>query len=298
MNNDSSTPAPSELIRGMETRICICGAGTMGAGIAQTAAQSGFDTLLFDIDEKAVQKAKASIAQHLQQNVEKSKMTQAQKESALRRLRFTHRLEECQADIIVEAIVEKMDPKKRLLDQLEAINSAQTILTTNTSSLSVNDLARDRLHPERFVGLHFFNPAPLMRLVEIVKSSCTSPATINQALMLARHLGKTAVVCQDAPGFIVNRVARPFYLESLHLAEQGTAELQTIDLLMEASGFRMGPFRLMDLIGNDVSYAVSCSVYEGLGKPVRLKPSALQQQKVQSGAWGVKTGAGFYPYPS
>jgi 3-hydroxybutyryl-CoA dehydrogenase len=296
MKKASSTSAPFELRHGMQTTVCVCGAGTMGAGIAQAAAQSGFATVLFDLSEEAIHKASASIADRLQQNVEKSRMTLSQKDSTLRRLRFTHRVEDCKADFVMEAIIEEMDSKKKLFDQLEEVNSDQAILTTNTSSLSVSNLARERIHPERVVGLHFFNPAPVMRLVEIVRTSRTSQATLDQVLSLAAHLGKTAVICQDAPGFIVNRIARPFYLESLYLAAQGIASFETIDRIMEASGFKMGPFRLMDLIGNDVNYAVSCSIYEGLGRPPRLQPSMLQKRQVQAGDWGIKSGRGFYDY--
>ena len=181
-------------------------------------------------------------------------------------------------------------------DRLSALNRPDTILATNTSSLSVTTIAEGSDHPERVIGMHFFNPAPVMKLVEIIHTKYTDEKTTRITAELANAMGKTPVICKDAPGFIVNHVARPYYLEALRLVEQGWAGIETIDALMEASGFRMGPFRLMDLIGNDVNYAVSCSVYKALGEPERLKPSALQEQKVQNGELGRKAGRGYYDY--
>jgi 3-hydroxybutyryl-CoA dehydrogenase len=276
--------------------ICVCGAGTMGSGIAQTTAMGGFPTLLYDLDRTTLDRARVAIGAGLQTLVEKKKLEPTEQQNILDRIRYISNPEECIAGLIIEAIVEKPAAKLALFHQLAAFNSKDTIFATNTSSLSVTALAEKIPHPGRMAGMHFFNPAPLMRLVEVVYTPFTHEYTIQQLLKLARELGKTPVLCKDAPGFIVNHVARPYYLEALRLLEQGLADIETIDTLMEASGFKMGPFRLMDLIGNDINYAVSCSVYEALGQPERLRPSPIQEQKLREGKLGRKTGEGFYNY--
>jgi 3-hydroxybutyryl-CoA dehydrogenase len=276
------------------TTICICGAGTMGSGIAQVAAMAGYSTLLFDVQEAAVQKAAEKLQADLDRLVEKGKLTAEQKDATLNRLQFVSDLQQCRADVVIEAIVEKPEAKVSLFQQLAAINHGQTILASNTSSLSISAIAKDIPFPERVAGLHFFNPAPLMKLVEVVRGEQTSPAVVQQLVELTKALGKVPVVCRDSPGFVVNRVARPYYIESLRLAEKGKANYEVMDRLLEGIGFNMGPFKLMDLIGNDVNYAVSCSVYEQLGRPERLKPSYLQKEKVEKGELGKKTGKGYY----
>ncbi|HJW15646.1 MAG TPA: 3-hydroxyacyl-CoA dehydrogenase NAD-binding domain-containing protein, partial [Flavisolibacter sp.] len=192
--------------------------------------------------------------------------------------------------------IEKAEAKIDLFGQLAAINTGDTLFATNTSSLSINDLAEHIQGPNRFAGLHFFNPAPVMKLVEVIKGAYTDAIIIEKLVVFTRKLGKEPVICKDSPGFIVNRVARPFYIESLRIAEEGIADYATIDSIMESRGFKMGPFKLMDLIGNDVNYAVSCSVYEQLNKPERLKPSYLQEEKVKLGQLGKKTKKGYYDY--
>lgn len=269
----------------------------MGSGIAQTVAMGGFPTLLYDLNAEVLQKARVSIEKSLQSLVDKKKIDPAAQEATLHRLRFISEPGECIADLIIEAIVEKPEAKLVLFRQLAAFNSPSTIFATNTSSLSVTALAEKTPHPERVVGMHFFNPAPLMKLVEIVYTPRTGENITRDILGLARQIGKTPVLCKDAPGFIVNHVARPYYLEALRLLEQGLGDIETIDAIMEATGFKMGPFRLMDLIGNDINYAVSCSVYEALGRPERLMPSPIQEQKVRQGELGRKTGQGYYTYP-
>jgi 3-hydroxybutyryl-CoA dehydrogenase len=276
--------------------ICVCGAGTMGSGIAQTAAMGGFPTLLYDLNTDVLQRARAAIENSLQSLTEKKKLDPAERQNILDRIRYIDKPENCVADLIIEAIVEKAEPKLALFHQLAAFNGKDTIFATNTSSLSVTALAVKIPYPGRVAGMHFFNPAPLMRLVEVVYTPLTHEDTTRQLMNLARQMGKTPVLCKDAPGFIVNHVARPYYLEALRLLEQGLADIETIDTLMEASGFKMGPFRLMDLIGNDINYAVSCSVYEALGQPERLQPSPIQEQKVREGRLGRKTGEGYYTY--
>ena len=278
--------------------ICICGGGTMGSGIAQVSATAGFSTILYDLQEGVLEKAKASILQNYQFLVSKGKMEKAQSEEAFNRIRFTTDIHQCIADIVIEAIVEKLEVKVDLFNRLASFNDVETIFATNTSSLSVSAIAAGIVAPGRVAGLHFFNPAPLMKLVEVVKGEQTKSEVIDILLELTRRFGKEPVLCTDAPGFIVNRVARPYYIESLRLAEEGIADYATIDALLESRGFRMGPFKLMDLIGNDVNYAVSCSVYEQLGGPQRLQPSYLQKEKVDSGKLGKKSGEGYYSYPS
>lgn len=277
--------------------LCVCGAGTMGSGIAQAAAQAGVYTMLYDLNPAMLENAQRAIRKNLQQLTEKGKLPPGAQEQILERLQFTSDLQSCLADMFIEAIVEKTEIKVALFNQLAEINHSECIFATNTSSLSVTAIAGQVQHPERVIGLHFFNPATLMKLVEVVRTEYTSDAALGATLALARQLGKVPVVCRDAPGFIVNRVARPYYIEALRQAETGAMDIADIDAIMEATGFRMGPFRLMDLIGHDVNYAVSCSVYEQLGRPERLRPSPLQEAHVKQGTLGRKTGEGFYRYP-
>ena len=268
----------------------------MGSGIAQVAAMGGYQTLLYDVDGNMVQKGRLGIEKSLVSLVEKGRITAEEQAGVLSRLRYSTAIEDCTADLIIEAIVERPEVKTGLFLQLAEINSQDTILASNTSSLSLNMLASGVPNPGRFIGMHFFNPAPLMKLVEVVNTVHTDAGVTAAVTAVARRMGKTPVVCTDAPGFIVNHVARPYYLEALHAVEEGLSDIETIDVLMEAAGFRMGPFRLMDLIGNDINYTVSCSVYEAMGKPLRLRPSPIQEQKVKEGALGRKTGKGYYRY--
>lgn len=276
--------------------ICIAGAGTMGSGIAQVSAQSGFQTILFDVDESMIQKARSGIENNLQFLVGKGKIAIIEKEQTLQRIQFTCNLQDCRADLIIEAIIEKLAAKTGLLNSIAAINSDDCLLATNTSSLSVTAIQSGITNSGRVAGMHFFNPAPLMKLVEVVKGDQSSDETIQALYELCKRMGKTPVMCKDAPGFIVNRVARHYYLESMKLIEKGYATCENVDAIMEASGFRMGPFKLMDLIGMDINLAVSASIYEAFGKAVRFEPSPLQIEKVQKGELGKKTGKGFYQY--
>lgn len=276
--------------------ICVCGAGTMGSGIAQVAAHSGFNTILFDLNEAVLEKSRVSIEKNLTTLHSKGRIGAEEKDAIFKAITFTTHLEDCKADVIIEAIIEKLPAKLDLFNQLATINRADAIFASNTSSLSVTAIAAGIKHPERVIGMHFFNPAPLMKLVEVVTTDKTDAAVTNTIYDLTKQLGKTPVLCKDAPGFIVNRVARHYYLESLKLAEEGQIDFETIDTLLESAGFKMGPFRLMDLIGNDINFAVTTSLYEACGNPVRFKPSTLQQQKVESGELGRKTGKGYYQY--
>ncbi|MBO9152986.1 3-hydroxyacyl-CoA dehydrogenase family protein [Chitinophaga sp. GCM10012297] len=276
--------------------IAVCGAGTMGAGIAQVSAAAGFRTLLFDLSEKALQQGYAQVQNNLQKAVDKGKMPQQQMTDILSRLTLCHDIGECTADVIIEAIVEKTEAKVSLFSRLTAVNTPDTIFATNTSSLSVSEIARQIEHPARVAGMHFFNPAHLMQLVEVVRGEQTSPHVANLLYALVKEMGKTPVRVRDSPGFIVNRVARHYYLEAMEVVANGIADIAVTDRLLEAAGFRMGPFALMDLIGNDVNYAVTVSLYEAFQQAPRFKPGAMQAELVAKGELGRKTGKGFYNY--
>lgn len=276
--------------------ICVCGAGTMGSGIAQVAAQAGYNTIQFDVSEAMLEKSSTTIIAALKKLAEKNKITQEENDIILSRLTFTNKAEDCKADVIIEAIVENKEAKVELFNKLASINSGETIFATNTSSISVTEIADATSKKTNVTGMHFFNPAPLMKLVEIITTQYTSPIIIETLANLAKTMGKTPVVCKDAPGFIVNRVARHYYLEAMKLVENGFADIETIDSIMESTGFKMGPFKLMDLIGLDINYSVSNIVWETLNKPQRLTPSLLQKEKVNAGELGRKTGKGFYNY--
>ncbi|MGZ5192189.1 MAG: 3-hydroxyacyl-CoA dehydrogenase family protein [Flavisolibacter sp.] len=276
--------------------ICICGSGTMGTGIAQVSASAGYKTILYDLNDEILQQAKMKLEKDLQQLVEKQKISSEKRMDILKQIKYVSDITECTADLVIEAIIEKPEAKISLFNQLSKFNTEATIFVSNTSSISISSIAEKINSPHRVAGLHFFNPAPVMKLVEVVKAEQTSDQVIKDLISITEKLNKTPVVCKDSPGFIVNRVARPFYIESLRLIEEGVADFETIDRLLEGIGFKMGPFRLMDLIGNDINYTVSCSVFEQLKNPSRLKPSAIQKQKVDKGELGKKTGRGYYNY--
>lgn len=276
--------------------ICVIGAGTMGSGIAQTSAQNGFNTLLFDINTEVVEKAKAAINKSLDFLVSKEKITSAEKDAIQNRIQFITNIQQCRADVIIEAIVEKTEAKVSIFNQLAAINNSDTIFASNTSSLSISHIQSKLNNPQQVVGMHFFNPAQVMKLVEVVKGKQTAEAVAQKVYNLCLQLKKTPVMCKDAPGFIVNRVARHYYLEAMKLVEKNIASIENVDEIMEASGFKMGPFKLMDLIGNDINLAVSQSLYDAFNQAERFTPSPLQVQKVKQGQLGKKTGEGFYKY--
>jgi 3-hydroxybutyryl-CoA dehydrogenase len=275
---------------------CIIGAGTMGSGIAQVVAQNNIYAILFDINDEVLQKAKLSIDKNLQYLLDKQKITPQQKEEIFNRIKFVNDINDCIADIFIEAIVEKVAAKVAIFNQLAEINHSEVIFATNTSSLSISQIQTDILHPQRVVGMHFFNPATIMKLVEVVKGNLTSDDVVIAIEQLCKKLNKTAVICKDAPGFIVNRVARHYYLEAMKLVENGVATIENVDEIMEATGFKMGPFKLMDLIGMDVNLAVSTAIYNQFNETERFKPSALQIKKVADGHLGKKSGKGFYNY--
>ena len=280
----------------MESLICICGAGTMGRGIALAAATQGIAVMLYDLNPAMLSEASSGIVKELEQSVEKKRISPEEKEIILQRIRFSGELSACRAPLIIEAIVEKTEAKAALFTELAGINTADTIYTSNTSSLSIAGIAALTPFPERVAGLHFFNPANRMKLVEIIRTKYNTDEVVHRLQAFSVQLKKTPVICQDTPGFIVNRVARPYYLEALRLAEKKTTDPATIDRIMESAGFPMGPFHLMDLIGLDINYTVSSSVYESLGRPARMKPSYLQEDMVKQGLLGKKTGRGFFQY--
>lgn len=276
--------------------ICVCGAGTMGSGIAQVAAQAGFNTIQFDVNAAMIEKSKAGIEKSLQFLVDKQKISSEEKAAIFSRILFTSDIKNCVADVCIEAIIENKAAKIALFNDLALINSQQTIFATNTSSISVRAIAEGVANPAMVVGLHFFNPATIMKLVEVVQAKNTHAIVVETMVAICKQMNKVPVVCKDAPGFIVNRVARHYYLEAMKLIELNLATVENVDALMEASGFKMGPFKLMDLIGMDINFGVSHIVWEALGKPERLTPSIIQQQKVEAGELGRKTGKGFYNY--
>jgi 3-hydroxybutyryl-CoA dehydrogenase len=276
--------------------IGVCGAGTMGSGIAQCAAQNGFAVIQFDVNPEMLEKSRSSMEKSLQKLVEKQKISVEEKGAIISRVSFSSDIKDCKADIVIEAIVENIQLKQQLFDELALINDGATIFATNTSSLSVAAICRGKNYASRFAGMHFFNPATIMKLVEIIRAEHTGEAVIETLVQLSKQMNKTPVVCNDAPGFIVNHVARHYYLEALELVEKNDEDFKIIDEVMEATGFKMGPFRLMDLIGMDINYSVSNIVWEALGKPERLQPSMIQKNKVDANELGKKTGKGFYEY--
>ncbi len=281
-----------------ESTIGVIGAGTMGAGIAQVALERGFRTRLYDVAEAGLDKARQAIVKGLDKSVEKGRLAPHDREAALTRLLPTTVLEDlADADVVIEAVPEDLALKRELFALLEAVVAPTALLATNTSSLPVTAIAGSLLRPERVVGLHFFNPAPLMALVEVIRGEATSDAAADRARSLAEALGKTPVMAADTPGFVVNRVARPYYGEALRLVGDHGATPSTVDrALTLVAGFKMGPFALMDLIGIDVNLAVTESVWRAYYDEPRFRPHPLQRRMVDAGRLGRKAGRGFYSY--
>jgi 3-hydroxybutyryl-CoA dehydrogenase len=267
----------------------------MGQGIAQVCATSGYEVFLHDADASAIEKGIQNIGKNFDQAIPKGKSTEEKKVEALQRIKSSS-FEMLKVDLVIEAVVEKLEVKQKIFSELEKINNANAIFATNTSSLSVSKIGSVLSHPELFLGLHFFNPAHLMKLVEVVSGEKTDRDLITSMTSFVKSIEKTPVVVKDSPGFIVNRVARHYYLESLHLLEENAADIGTIDALLRSVGFKLGPFELMDLIGNDVNLEVSKSMYEAFNKVPRFKPNLIQEEKVSSGQLGRKTGKGYYEY--
>ena len=278
--------------------VLVVGAGIMGAGIAQVAAQAGHPVWLFDTAPGAAARAKDKLATGLQALVDKGKLNAQAVADTLSRITPAAQLDDARsAALVVEAIVEKLDVKRDLFRSLEALVSAQCVLATNTSSISVTALANGLQHPGRLVGMHFFNPVPMMKLVEVI-SGLHTDATVAQAIFeLAQTWGKAAVHARSTPGFIVNRIARPYYAEALALLQERAIEPAALDACLRAAGFRMGPCELMDLIGHDTNFAVTSSVFEANFFDKRFQPSLVQRELVDGGLLGRKSGRGFYTYP-
>ncbi len=275
--------------------LAVIGAGTMGQGIAQISALAGIKTILFDIDRSTLTKALKIIGTNLEKGIEKGKLSIEQKDKALELIEIRNNINEVRADFIIEAIIEKLDIKQKVFADLEK-NNSHSILASNTSSIPITQIGAKLSSPDLFVGMHFFNPAHIMKLVEVISGAATSKKTADITVDLAKKLGKVPVVASDSPGFIVNRVARHFYVESLKALEEGIADVKTIDRLMRASGFRMGPFELMDLIGVDTNFSVTTSMFNSFYQDSKFRPSRIQQQKVDAGHHGRKSGKGFYDY--
>lgn len=278
--------------------IGIVGAGTMGSGIAEVAALAGFEVILYDVSADALHNGMERIRADLKRSIEKQKLTDDNAAAALARVHPRTSLDDlAPSDFVVEAALEEIELKKKIFQRLSAIASPATILASNTSSLSITSIASFTAQPANVVGMHFFNPPPLMKLLEVVRGTQTSSTTIAATVELARAMKKEPVVCNDTPGFIVNRVARPFYGEALRLLGEGVADVETIDRIVKSSGgFKMGPFELMDLIGIDVNYAVTKSVYEQFFHEPRFRPHPIQRQMVEARTLGRKTRKGFYSY--
>jgi 3-hydroxybutyryl-CoA dehydrogenase len=288
-----------------DTIVGVVGAGAMGSGIAQVAAAYGHKVLLFDQDASALDRAFTSIERNLARSVEKGRLTNAESDSTRARISAAG-WENGGADsysdlrsagLVVEAIIESLEVKRSLFASLDKVVAPDAILATNTSSLSITAIARASLRPERVIGIHFFNPPTVLPLVEIVPGLATSDRVTEASRQLVEEWGKKPVIASDTPGFIVNRIARPFYGEALRIYEEGIADMATIDWAMkEIGGFRMGPFELMDFIGNDVNFAATKSVYEAMFHDSRFRPTLTQQKLFDAGFFGRKSGRGYYDY--
>jgi len=278
--------------------IGILGAGAMGSGIAQVAAAAGHNVVICDNLTIALSKAGKGIQSTLKTSVDKGKFTDAEAYSLYSRIKFTDHMSDFRdCTMVIEAIVEDIDQKQIAFKSMEAIVDPETILASNTSSLSISAMGAQLKTPERILGVHFFNPAPMMRLVEIIPGIQTDPAVILKGKALIDSWGKTTVLVKDTPGFIVNRVARPYYGEALRILEEGIADEATIDWAMtQLAGFRMGPFELMDFIGNDINYTVTETVFTAFYFDPRYKPSFTQKRLVDAHYFGRKNGRGFYDY--
>lgn len=279
--------------------IGVIGLGTMGRGIGISTSLNGYKTILYDINEDILSNGKNLIEKDLSKSVEKNKISEGKKSETLNNIKFTSNfdgLSDC--DFIIEAALEDMNLKKEIFSKLDNICKPETILSTNTSSLSITTISTSvKKNPERVVGMHFFNPANIMKLVEVVKGNFTSDETVNTTIELSKKIGKDPVIAKDTPAFIVNRIARPFYGEALKILAEGSSDIETIDKIMKnCGGFAMGPFELMDLIGIDVNFSVTKSVFEAFFYDPKYRPSFIQKKMVDSNLLGRKTKRGFYNY--
>lgn len=278
--------------------VAIIGSGTMGSGIAQVAATSGCAVKLFDLNQEALTKSKKALETTLSKLVEKEKINATEKSRIQNNISYVNTLKDLSdSDLVIEAIIENLEVKRKLFSELETLVSENTILASNTSSLSIASIAASCQKPERVIGIHFFNPAPLMQLVEVIPAVQTSEEVLEKSVQIISDWKKVVAVAKDTPGFIVNRVARPFYSESLRIYDEGVADFATIDWALKTIGdFRMGPFELMDMIGHDVNYVVTETVFTAFYFDPKFKPSFTQKRLLEAGFLGRKSGRGFYNY--
>lgn len=277
-------------------KIAVVGAGTMGSGIAQVAAMAGYETVLYDLDKALAAKGLQSVIKNLESAVEKKKISVALMDETLGRIRLSDQFGDLKADVIIEAIIEKAEIKAELFNRLAGINESDSIFCTNTSSIPITLIASKISRASQLAGMHFFNPAHIMKLVEVVRGKKTSAEVAGTVYQLAIRMGKEPVMVNDSPGFIVNRIGKLFHTEPLKILEEEIASIENIDALLESSGFKLGPFRLIDLIGVDANLNVTASMYEQLQYHPKFKPSELQQEMVKDGLLGRKSGRGFYRY--
>jgi 3-hydroxybutyryl-CoA dehydrogenase len=276
--------------------IAVVGAGTMGQGIAQVCAQAGYAVMLYDTQPEITRTAIATIRKNYESGVEQGTLTAEQKDEAIHLIEAVGDFRQLQVELAIEAVIERLDVKQKIIGELEKLNAKDCILVSNTSSFPITLIASGLKHKERFAGLHFFNPAHTVNMVEIVKGAATSQKTVDILKSFAASISKPSVIANDSPGFIVNRISIPFYLESLKMVEDGISDFKTIDTLCRSTGFPLGPFESMDHQGIDTNLSVTASMYQAFYHDPKFRPSRIQQKKVDAGHSGKKNGRGFYEY--